>query len=48
MTAYRLALVERLAGEAGLRLVQAPLPGYWSGAGDRWIGAQDVLILTHA
>jgi hypothetical protein len=45
MTAYRRSLIERLAREAGLRLVQEPLPGYWSGAFDHWIGAQDVVVL---
>jgi SAM-dependent methyltransferase len=48
MTAYRLALVERLAADAGLRLAEPPLPGLWSGAFDRWIGAQDVVVLEHA
>ena len=45
MTAYRRTLIERLARDAGLRLVQEPLPGYWSGAFDTWIGAQDVVVL---
>lgn len=48
MTAYRRSLVERLAREAGLRLAREPLPGYWSGAGDSWIGAQDVLVFSPA
>lgn len=48
MTAYRRSLVERLAGAAGLRLAQDPLPGYWSAATDAWIGAQDVLVFTRA
>ena len=45
MTAYRRSLIDRLVREAGLRLVQEPLPGYWSGAFDAWIGAQDVVVL---
>ncbi len=48
MTAYRRSLVTRLARDAGLRLAGEPLPGYWSGAFDGWIGAQDVLLLTPA
>lgn len=46
MTAYRLALVERLADEAGLSLAGEPLPGYWSGSAN-WVGAQDLLVLEH-
>lgn len=48
MTAYRLSLLERLARDAGLLLVRPPLPGYWSAVTDAWIGAQDVLVFTHA
>lgn len=44
MTAYRLSLVEQLAGEAGLVLAGEPLPGYWSGRAN-WVGAQDLLVL---
>jgi SAM-dependent methyltransferase len=47
MTAYRESLLERFAAEAGLQLVGPPLPGYWSGATDAWIGAQDLIVLTH-
>jgi SAM-dependent methyltransferase len=46
MTAYRLSLVEQLATDAGLRLCEPPLPGYWSGAHDAWIGAQDLIVLA--
>lgn len=47
MTAYRLAYLERLAGEVGLRLARDPLPGMWSGAFHSWVGSQDVLVLEH-
>ena len=43
MTAYRVSLVERLAGGAGLCLAGEPLPGYWSGRAN-WVGAQDLLV----
>jgi SAM-dependent methyltransferase len=46
MTAYRLSLVDALAGEAGLKLLHDPLPGFWSGSFDQCVGAQDVLIMT--
>jgi SAM-dependent methyltransferase len=45
MTAYRLALVERLAAAAGLRLACDPLPGMWSGRFERWMATQDVVVL---
>ncbi|NMG06646.1 class I SAM-dependent methyltransferase [Brasilonema sp. UFV-L1] len=45
MTAYSLDLIKRLAAQAGLELVQAPLPGLWSGSTSTWIGAQDLVIL---
>jgi hypothetical protein len=44
MTAYRLALIEELAHQAGLRLQGPPLPGYWSGV-TNYIGAQDLVVL---
>jgi SAM-dependent methyltransferase len=46
MTAYRLATIERLASACGLEL-DPPLPGYWSGSSDTWIGAQDLVVLRH-
>jgi SAM-dependent methyltransferase len=45
MTAYRLGLLERFAAEAGLELVQPPVPGFWSGSSPTWVGAQDVVVL---
>lgn len=45
MTAYRLALLEQLAADAGLRLHGPALPGYWSGAAN-YIGAQDLVVLS--
>lgn len=45
MTAYRLSLIERYAAKANLVLAQPPVPGLWSGQFERWIGAQDVIIL---
>jgi SAM-dependent methyltransferase len=47
MTAYRLSLVERMAGDAGLTLVRDQIPGYWSGAETGWVSAQDLLVLKH-
>jgi SAM-dependent methyltransferase len=44
-SAYRLSLVERLAGDAGLRLAQPPVPGLWSGTIEAPVGAQDVVVL---
>lgn len=46
MTGYRTAFVERLAADAGLRLVGDPLPGLWSGAFDNGILAQDLMVLS--
>jgi SAM-dependent methyltransferase len=48
MTAYRLALLERFAREAGLRLAQPPVPGMWSGQVEQWVGSQDVVVMEHA
>jgi SAM-dependent methyltransferase len=48
MTAYRLALVERFAAEAGLRVLGDPVPGLWSGAFAHTIGAQDVVVLCRS
>jgi SAM-dependent methyltransferase len=46
MTAYRLRMIERFATDAGLALVQAPVPGIWSGSSETWSGAQDLVVLT--
>lgn len=48
MTAYRLSLLTGYAATAGLRLADEPLPGLWSGASSRAVGAQDLLVLEHA
>ncbi len=45
MTAYWLSTVRDFATEAGLELVREPIPGLWSGATSRWIGAQDLVLL---
>jgi SAM-dependent methyltransferase len=45
MTAYRFELLKRFAADAWLSLVQAPVPGLWSGATATWVGAQDLLVL---
>jgi SAM-dependent methyltransferase len=45
MTAYGLALVEQYAAEAGLGVVQAPVPGLWSGSAETPVGAQDLVVL---
>ncbi len=45
MTAYRLALFERFATDAGLSFAQAPVMGLWSGTSTTWVGAQDLLVL---
>jgi SAM-dependent methyltransferase len=45
MTAYRLALLERFAEEAGLRLAQPPVPGMWSGGFEGWVSPQDLVVL---
>jgi SAM-dependent methyltransferase len=44
-TAYRVALIERMAAAAGLQLAEPPLHGMWSGGSDRWIGTQDLVLL---
>lgn len=46
MTAYGLDFLRGLADDAGLTFVQEPLPGFWSGRFDTWIGAQDLVVLT--
>ncbi len=46
MTAYRSSLIERMAAEAGLRILGEPRPGLWSGLFDNGILAQDLVILT--
>lgn len=48
MTGYRLELIERLAGRAGLERAGEPLPGLWSGTELHWIAAQDLVVLRHA
>jgi SAM-dependent methyltransferase len=45
MTAFRLALLERLVAQAGLEFAQAPVPGLWSGVVQNWVCAQDLIIL---
>ncbi len=48
ITAYRLAFIERMAAQAGLRLAQPPVPGLWSGSSPTWVGMQDVVVLVKA
>jgi SAM-dependent methyltransferase len=45
MTGYRLAYLREMAEGAGLRISDAPLPGYWSGV-PKYIGAQDLVVLV--
>jgi SAM-dependent methyltransferase len=45
MTAFRLAWIERRAGEAGLRFARDPIPGLWSGTAATWVSAQDLVVL---
>ncbi len=45
MTAYKISFIEQFASEAGLRLVDTPLNGFWSGSTSNWISTQDVVIL---
>jgi SAM-dependent methyltransferase len=45
LTAYSIRLIESLAEQAGLKCIGSPLPGLWSGNTDKWIGAQDLIIL---
>jgi SAM-dependent methyltransferase len=45
MTAYRLALVQRMASDAGLALSET-IPGLWSGTVERGVAAQDLVVLT--
>ena len=44
MTGYRLSFIRQLAEDAGLRMQEPPLPGYWSGV-PNYIGAQDLVVL---
>lgn len=46
MTGYRSSLVARMAAEAGLRFIEEPVPGIWSGAFDNGILAQDLVLLS--
>ena len=43
--AYRLALIEKFAAEAGLSLAGNVLPGLWSGQSSTWVLAHDVVLL---
>jgi SAM-dependent methyltransferase len=47
LTAYSMSLIQSLAEQAGLKCVESPLPGLWSGSTDKWIGAQDLIILKN-
>jgi SAM-dependent methyltransferase len=44
MTAFSRALLDRFADECGLA-VEEVAPGMWSGASERWVGSQDLLVL---
>lgn len=46
MTAYRLEFLSRMAESAGLRLEGLSIPGLWSGSFERWVGAQDLIVLV--
>ncbi|MEM7028483.1 MAG: class I SAM-dependent methyltransferase [Chloroflexota bacterium] len=45
MTAYSVEFIEEIAEQAGLKFAQAPLPGFWSGSHECWVGTQDIVIL---
>jgi len=45
MTGYKAGFLQRLARQAGLRLIEPPLEGMWSGTARNWIGVQDVMVL---
>jgi SAM-dependent methyltransferase len=45
MTAYSARLLQRFAGTAGLEYTDL-VPGMWSGSTDRWVGMQDLVVLT--
>lgn len=44
MTAYKRALIENYAKQAGL-LIEEVVTGLWSGSSETWIGAQDIVVL---
>lgn len=45
LTAYRVSMIKRFVSAAGLVFATDPLPGYWSGTSERWIGTQDLVVL---
>ncbi|HET9530323.1 MAG TPA: class I SAM-dependent methyltransferase, partial [Blastocatellia bacterium] len=45
MTAYSLRLIERTVVESGLKFLQPPVPGLWSGSFHNWICTQDLIVL---
>ena len=45
MAAYDVAVVERLAAHAGLRLARDSLPGSRPGASGTWLSPQDLVLL---
>lgn len=45
VVAYHLTHIEKLADQVGLKLVQLPIPGLWSGRSSTWISTQDLIIL---
>ncbi len=45
MTAFSLKMINDFAEEAGLKIEGEPVPGFWSGNFENWIGAQDLIIL---
>lgn len=45
ITAYRRDLIQRFADQAGLKLAQDPIPGFWSGTVENWVGTQDLIVL---
>ena len=44
VTAYRANVLLKFATDAGLQLVQPPLPGMWSGGTDSFITAQELMV----
>lgn len=46
ITGYKRSFIEECAREAGLEFAQNPVPGLWSGSFSRWVGTQDIIVLT--
>jgi SAM-dependent methyltransferase len=47
VTAYRADVLLKFATDAGLQLVQPPIPGMWSGGTDSFVLPQDLMVFRH-